>query len=224
MSLAILVPSRGRPHNLDRLVNAIRSTATGPYAVYVRLDADDTARYAPYSGDVRVTTGPRIFYAASVNELAEQAVKDGHTHLAMFGDDVVPETVGWDRMLVDALGGNLGVAYGSDGLEHLHGPDLPTHFITQAEVYSRLGWLVLPTLRHLFADDVARELGKGLGNFQYVPEARMPHLHPWAHKEVVRDQTYREANDKRKRILDKRAFQKWRYGDGYTEAMRRLEA
>jgi hypothetical protein len=122
-----------------------------------------------------------------------------------------------------ALGDRLGIAYGSDGLEHLHGPDLPTHYVTQADVYRRLGWLALPTIRHLFLDNVARELGKGLGNFQYVPEAKLTHLHRW-NKKAPDDDTYREANDKRKREADRRAYREWRTGPGYENALRRLTA
>lgn len=226
MSLAILVPSRGRPHNLNRLVKAITATVTGDCIVYAYVDADDPrlAEYRSVCADsgVRLNVGPRIFYAPAVNALAKIAVDDGATHLAMFGDDVVPETPGWDRMLIDALGDRLGIVYGSDGLEHLHGPDLPTHYVTQAEVFRRLGWLTLPTLRHLFSDDVARELGRGLGNFVYVPGAKITHNHPWAGL-AEDDQTYREGGrNKRKRELDKRVFQQWRNGPGYQDALARL--
>lgn len=224
--LAILVPSRGRPQNLKRLTAAVESTTEGRARIFARIDDDDRERdrYLALNLNISLVLGPRIFFGRSVNELAAFATRAGATRLAMFGDDVVPETPGWDRMLIDALGDRLGVAYGSDGLEHLHGPDLPTHYVTQTEVYRRLGWLVLPTLRHLFADNVAREIGKGLSNFQYIPEAKLPHLHPWAHPEVVRDQTYREANDKRRRRDDKAAFELWRNGPGYQASMRLLGA
>lgn len=211
--LAILVPSRGRPGNLDRLVAAIDATATGDCLVYAYVDDDDptlrTYRATFADSGVQLVVGSRVFYAAAVNLLAALAVADGATHLAMFGDDVLPETVGWDRLLIDALGDRLGIAYGSDGLEHLHGPDLPTHYVTQAEVYRRLGWLIVPGLAHLFADNVAREIGRGLGNFVYVPEAKITHNHPWAGL-AADDQTYREGGrNKRIRQRDKATFDAW---------------
>lgn len=223
--LAILVPSRGRPHNLARLVDAVTETATGEYRIYTYLDDDDPTLpgYNVLNRDIIARVGPRVFYGASVNELAALAVSDGVSHLAMFGDDVRPATVGWDQLLVAALGDRLGIAYGSDGLEHLHGPDLPTHFVTQVEVFRRLGWLVLPTLRHLFADDVARELGNGLNNLVYRPDVKLSHLHRWAGL-APDDLTYREANDKRKREQDRRAFAMWRDGDGLRDALARLTA
>lgn len=221
--LGILTPSRGRPHNLRRLIEAIAATATGEYRIYTRIDDDDPKRaeYFALTG-IHITAGPRVFFGPSLNEIWPIADADGCTHLAMFGDDVVPETVGWDQMLIDALGDKLGIAYGSDGLEHLHGPDLPTHYISQTEISRRLGWFYLPTLRHLFGDDVAREIGRGLGNFQYVPEAKLAHLHRW-NRAAPDDQTYREANDKRKRELDRAAFGAWRDGGGLAEALATLK-
>lgn len=208
--LGILVPSRGRPGNLRRLIDAISATATGEVRIYTRVDDDDPTRdeYLALEG-VHITTGPRIYYGPSLNQLAPIADADGCDRLAMFGDDVVPETHGWDRLLIDALDGRLGVAYGSDGLEHKHAPDLPTHYVTQTEISRRLGWFAPPTMRHLFLDNVARDLGKGLGNFVYVPEAKIRHLHPWAGL-AERDQTYREGgSNKRVRQADELAYRHW---------------
>lgn len=221
-SLAILVPSRGRPHNLRRLIDAVANTATGQYRIYTYIDDDDPTADAYRGLDVIPTLGPRIFFAAALNVCAKAAVEDDATHLAMFGDDVVPETVGWDEALIEALGDQLGVAYGDDGLRDKHAPDLPTHFVTQAETFARLGWLALPTLRHLFCDDVARALGQGLGNFPFVP-VKISHLHRWNRK-APDDLTYREANDKVKREVDRLTFVAWRDGEGYKDALRKLTA
>lgn len=220
--LAIVVPTRGRPQNIKRLHKALQKTCVTGYHLFVRKDDDDRS-YArlPILENTTWITGPRIFFAASVNESVETALQeDDFTHIAILGDDVLPETVGWDKMLIDALP-DLGVAYGSDGLEHLHGEDLPTHVVVPVEMYKRLGWIALPTLRHLFCDNVWRELGK-LTTFVYVKEAKLSHLHRW-NKKAPDDKTYREANDKQKRELDKAAFEAWRDGTGLEEARRALQ-
>lgn len=216
--LAIIVPTRGRPHNLERLAKAVKETCTTEYHIFARLDNDDEVEYKDLD-NVTYTSGPRIFFAASVNQLAEKALKEGYTHLAILGDDVLPETKGWDEKLISALP-QLGVAYGSDGLEHLHGKDLPTHVVVPIEMYKRLGWIALPALRHLFCDNVWRELGK-LTSFVYLPDVKLSHLHRW-NKAAPDDKTYREANDKDKRVLDKTAFETWRDGEGLLEARKAL--
>jgi hypothetical protein len=212
--LAILVPTRGRPHNLERLAKAAKKTCLSNYEIFARIDEDDTSEYPELEG-VRYVYGPRIFFAASVNETAEIAVKEGFTHLAILGDDVLPESKGWDVSLMNAVP-ELGVAYGSDGLENLHGKDLPTHVVVPVEMYKRLGWISLPDLRHLFCDNVWRELGK-ITKFVYLPDVHLTHLHRW-NKSAPDDKTYQEANNKTKREADKKAFEQWRDGDGLAKA------
>jgi hypothetical protein len=220
--LAIAVPSRGRPHNLKRLSDALKNTCTGNYQLMARLDNDDPAlgEYLEID-DIQFLVGDRIFFTSSVNELAQIADEEDYTHIAILGDDVLPETVGWDEKMISALNGDLGVVYGSDGLEDLHGPDLPTHVVVPIEMYQKLGWIGLPTSRHLFLDNAWRELGK-LTNFIYLKDVKLTHLHRW-NKSAPNDETYEEANDKVKREEDRLAFETWRDGDGLQIAKKALQ-
>ena len=217
--LAITVPTRGRPHNLERLAKAVKETCTLDYEILARIDEDDNSVY-PALEKVRYIVGPRIFFTASLNELAKVASEEGFTHVAILGDDVLPETVGWDEIMVNSLP-ELGVAYGSDGLEHLHPPDLPTHVVVPMEMYRRLGWLGMPTSRHLFLDNAWRELGR-LTEFIYHPDVKLSHLHRW-NKAAPDDKTYQEANDKNKREDDRIAFETWRDGEGLQIAKKALK-
>lgn len=221
IKLAIAVPSRGRPHNLQRLIDALQKTCTGDYELLARIDDDDPKldEYLEIE-HVDFSVGPRIFFTHSVNELAQTALERGFTHLAILGDDVLPETVGWDQKMITALNNEMGVVYGSDGLERLHGPDLPTHVVVPIEMYEKLGWIGLPTSRHLFCDNTWRELGK-LTKFIYLKHVKLSHLHRW-NKAAPNDQTYEEANDKVKREHDRIAFETWRDGEGLIEARKAL--
>jgi hypothetical protein len=216
--LAITVPTRGRPHNLKRLAKAAKATCKTNYHIFARIDIDDRSVY-PELDNVTYVEGPRIFFTSSLNELAEVAMNEGYTHIAILGDDVVPETEGWDEKMINALS-ELGVVYGSDGLEHLHGPDLPTHVVVPTEMYRRLGWIGLPGSRHLFCDNAWRELGK-LTEFIYLPDVKLTHLHRW-NKAAPDDRTYQEANDKVKRDLDRAAFENWRDNGGLLIAKKSL--
>lgn len=215
MTLGILLPTRGRPEMFERFVRACWATATD-WHLYVRLDTDDP-RASEYDSvldsvkgsRVSVFHGDRIGFAASLNELAARAESHGVSHLGMFGDDVEPVSMEWDAFLIAALRDKLGVAYGDDGLRHLHAPDLPTHYVTQTEVYRRLGYLAPPTIRHLFLDNVARDVGRYLKNFVYVPVA-IPHRHPWAEGEHLHDSTYAEGGrNSDLRHADRMAYIRW---------------
>ena len=212
--LAVLVPTRGRPHNLTRLAEALKNTCTSDYHLFARMDDDDTAKYSSVENSTYVV-GPRVYFTGSVNELAALALAQGFTHIAILGDDVLPETVGWDDTMMNAVP-DLGIAYGSDGLEHLHGVELPTHIVAPIAMYERLGWIALPALRHLFSDDVWRELGLAT-NFVYLPDVKLSHLHRW-NKKAPDDRTYQEANDKTRRQVDKELFELWRKGKGLRDA------
>jgi hypothetical protein len=220
--LAVTVPSRSRPHNLRRLAEALERTCTGDYQLLARIDIDDPEASKYF--DIRnadITIGDRIFFTLSLDELAQIALERGFTHLAILGDDVLPETIGWDEKMIHALNNKLGVVYGSDELEHLHGQDLPTHVVVPIEMYKRLGWIGLPGSRHLFCDNAWRELGE-LTQFIYLNDVKLTHLHRW-NKKAPNDQTYEEANDKVKREFDKKAFESWRDGEGLQQAKRALQ-
>lgn len=214
MTLGILLPTRGRPKNFERFVQACYATADD-WHLYVRLDNDDPSvtdydwTLDECGHEVSVFHGDRTGFAASLNELAAHAERDGVSHVGMFGDDVVPETPEWDLRLVAGLGSDLGVAYGDDGLREKHAPDLPTHYVTQIEVYRRLGYLAPPTIRHLFLDNVARDVGRYLKNFVYVP-VRITHLHPWQEGEHLHDTTYAEGGrNPELRRADQMAYIRW---------------
>lgn len=217
MTLALLLPTRGRPQNLERFIRATGATAHGDWHIYVRLDDDDPtfAEYQDvldecgYDGRVSLFNGPRTGFAASLNEMAAQAADDGSLYVSMFGDDVVPMTQGWDVALTEALGEPLGVVYGDDGLRDKHAKDLPTHYVTQTEVYRRLGYLAPPGIKHLFLDNVARDIGRNLRRFIFVP-VKIQHLHPWAEGEQIDDATYQEGGrNPAIRKADLLAYQKW---------------
>jgi len=221
-SLAILVPSRGRPGNLRRLAEAVEATAQPGTMLYSRLDDDDPTleEYLQLQlPNVLLSVGPRIFLSASYNELAAAVIDP---YVALLGDDVLPETPGWDETLINSLGGRPGVAFGSDGLEDKHGANLCTHVVVPTTVYTALGWIALPACRHLFLDNAWGDIGRMLDNLVYSPNVKLTHLHPWAGLSE-RDQTYAEANDKDKRKLDRSAYEAWRDGEGQHEARVLLE-
>lgn len=228
MTLGILIPTRGRPGNLHRFLEATVMTAID-WHLYLRFDYDDMEltrydkvleEFSHYRDKITVIHGNRIRFGPSLNELAAHAERDGVSHVGMFGDDVVPIDHGWDAELVEALGDDLGVAYGDDGLRDRHSPDLPTHYVTQTEVYRRLGYLSPADIKHLFLDNVARDIGRALENFVYVP-VKIQHLHPWAEGEHLHDRTYQEGGrNPNIRSSDRKAYQRWASSGDWKRRLR----
>lgn len=207
--LLVIVPSRGRPARLAAMIEARLSLAEAETFVAVAVDADDPelTRYrALWSGAARwsLTEGPRRTLSGWTNYLAA-ASAGRYRALASLGDDHLPRTPGWDRLLLEALDklGGEGIAYGND----LHQREaLPTAPVISAGIVEALGWMCLPAVSHYFVDDAWAALGRGAGCLAYVPEAVIEHCHPDAGKSAG-DATYAEAEAGA--AADREAYRKW---------------
>lgn len=215
--LAVIVPSRGRPHNIARLLDAWDSTrrpSTVTAELWVIVDWDDPTRpayealltgerdyfdiYQPHP--IRRPIGPLVNDLA--RNLAYRAKRIGFT-----GDDHLPRTDCWDGAIVDALDTlGSGIVYGNDLLQ---GERLPTAAFMTSDIIRALDWMCPPTLEHLYIDDAWGEIGRGMNRLRYLPEVIIEHLHPHAGKAEY-DQTYAEANAPDRNDRDKAAFEAWR--------------
>lgn len=234
--IAVLVPSRGRPHNIERLWATAVDAAADPDSVdlYVRLDHDDQTVHDYLATGVPAhlwSIGHRNRLAASWNELAATALRDERvTHLALWGDDVIPECTGWDDMARERTERDgPGWVYGPDGIwDHSYGQQieghlvLPTATIVSREIVEALGWVSPPgVLQHLCIDLVWRDLGLALGCLFYEPQMRIRHLHRLAG--APDDATYQEANDGPQASDDHRNYSRWHASTDFSAALARLQ-
>jgi hypothetical protein len=235
--IAVLVPSRGRPHNIARLHSAIVDSAANPEDIdlWVRVDDDDPAGLHAYV-DTEVPAhrwieGPRTRLAASWNELAELArLSDReYTHFALWGDDVVPETQGWDGALVGLTEQyGPGFAYGLDGVwDRSYDTDvrghllMPSAVLMSVEVYDAMGYVAMPGLKHLCIDIGWRDLGIATDSLFYAPDVMIRHLHRCVG--APDDQTYRDAcDDTEQKRGDGLAYGRWRGSAEFLACVQRI--
>src|SRR5215469_14862633 len=104
--LLVIVPTRGRPGNLARLLDAVHATRTSHTNVHAAVDDDDPELGAyrdmwdSRAGDGdRLDTGPRDGLIGWTNKIALAEAGD-YMALASFGDDHLPRTPGWDTALL----------------------------------------------------------------------------------------------------------------------------
>src|SRR5438067_1846723 len=103
--LAVLVPSRERPGNIARLIEAMDKTCRGDTSLIVGVDEDDAHldEYRAFSEcEVEVRPGLRHRLVRWLNLLALARV-DEYRCLGHIGDDNVPRTVGWDVRIMESL-------------------------------------------------------------------------------------------------------------------------
>ena len=192
-----IIPSRARPQNIERLAKAFQDTeVTTP--VRLRLDDDDPCGYI-CPAHWEVVTGPRAPLSQYYNEVFDR----GLDWYGLFADDVVPETPGWDVLLIEAAGPD-GVAYGNDGIGIR-----PTHFVVGGHLAREIGWLALPGLARTYIDTVWHDIAIERNVLRFLPDVRIPHLH-FSNRLALFDQTYRKPTKDQDRAL----YQAWRNRGG----------
>lgn len=221
--LLVIVPSRGRPESVPRVVRAWLDT--GAYDDGARLvfaiDSDDP-RYAEYHQqpmpeDVEawrplVSFGVMDQWQPMVRKLNQAATfsanwPDAPFALAFMGDDHIPRTSGWaGRYLAELRELGTGIVYGDDGIQ---GERLPTQWAMTADIVRALGRMVPADVEHLYCDNAIRDLGQAAGCLRYLPDVVIEHMHPVARKAPM-DDGYRRVNQPAQYERDHAAYQRWR--------------
>ena len=213
--MLIVVPSRSRPQNVARLLDAWAETgAPGAADIRVDVDADDTK----FSGYVKLSESfPRGVRLAvghvwrplvwKLNRATRQDC-DRYEALGFMGDDHLPRTKGWaQRYLAELRDLGTGIVYGDDGYQH---ENTPTQWAMTADICRALGGRMVPApVDHLYCDDAVRDLGKVAGCLRYLPDVMIEHMHPSAGK-AERDPQYIRVNSRAQYGRDRPAYHAWR--------------
>jgi hypothetical protein len=206
--LLVIVPSRGRPQSIARLLSAVHETRRIGTHVHVAVDEDDEtlpqyeAVMAKAGGEHDVLeTGPRKGLCAWTNEVAVRRAGE-YPFLASFGDDMVPRTPGWDKALCRAITdmGGTGLAYPWDGIRE----DVPEAVVMSSDIVAALGWMCMPELSHWYPDNCWADLGRGAGCIRHLRAVAVDH---------VRGRTDATAIGNSKTLdADRDAYWAWRRG------------
>ena len=205
--LLVMVPTRGRRAQCERFLAAFSETATCADLVFV-TDGDDQETYAgmDWGTATHAVLDPRDYLTGKLNKTAE-AMTDLYPVLMWLGDDCVPETPAWDRIMLDTLAdlGGTGWIYPDDKRRN----DVPEHWMCSSDVVKALGWFAPPYVSHYYQDNMVAELGKRAGLIRWCPEAVIEHLHYSIAKDTEHDELYQSTEEKFG-AADLAAFQEWR--------------
>lgn len=215
---ALIVPSRGRPGNIQRLYNALIHTKSN-VDLYVGIDQDDPTieQYLQLQveTDICLVVSPeRKRFGPTLNCISKLLCKE-YKYLFWMGDDHLPITPGWDeryRQELDKM--DAGIVYGND---LVMGEKIPTQMGFTSNIVKALGYAVPDGFTHLFIDNYFLELGKVIDGVKYLPDVIVQHLHPTAGG-AQEDQTYREANSPENWSNDQRRFHEYMLEELTTDA------
>jgi hypothetical protein len=203
--LLVIVPSRGRPQNLARLLDAVHKTGKIASHVHAGVDENDPEleRYRDvmnrhgHDGDI-LETGPRKGLAAWTNEIAMRRARQ-YPFLASFGDDMVPRTPGWDKALVNGIKrmGGTGLTYPWDSVRE----DIPEAVVLSSNIVTALGWMALPSCSHFYIDNAWADLGRGAGCIRHLRAVAVDH---------VKQSDETAKGNVRSLAADEAAYQAWK--------------
>jgi len=222
--ITVLVPSRGRPGNIEQLIDAWVSTAAGGYAELVVIVDDDDPHVAAYQAVdypaefAELVIGPRLRLGGTLNHYAPAAA---YRSLAVgfLGDDHRPRSMRWDQTIYETVAaGRHVVAYGNDLIQ---GPALPTAVFLSSSIINTVGYFVPPGMTHLFLDNYWRRLGETLGSLRYLPDVIIEHVHPIAGR-AAWDDGYTEVNAPAVWTADETRFSQYVADGEFAAAITRL--
>lgn len=196
--LLIAVPSRNRPQNIARLLDAVHETAKMKTHVHVGVDDDDpelerykyVMNHAAKSGD-KLSVGPRLGLTDWTNKIAVPAAEE-YPYLASFGDDMIPKTPGWDKALIKGIErmGGTGIVYPWDGTRE----DIPEACLISSDIVRELGWFAHPDLAHWYIDNVWADLGRGADCIKHLRAISVEHA--WKADQTSKDSGKKLAEDR----------------------------
>lgn len=176
--LTVIVPSRGRPANAHRLIQAWKDTGAQATLVFGVDDDDPTINQYPDGAHIDVRRG----MIGTLNSLA-MIWSERDNIIGFMGDDHQPRTDRWDEKIYEELADlGTGIVYCNDLFQ---GPNLPTAVFMTSDIIRALGHMAPPCLRHMYADNYWLDLGRAIDSISYLPNVIIEHIHPHAGKGEV---------------------------------------
>jgi len=224
MKMCVVVPSRGRPENAERLAQAFKDTGAEA-DLYIVIDNDDpkwneyakSENYKKLPADNKTGGCAKSLNTGAVL-LLDITKYPLYDYFVFMGDDHLPRTPGWDKAFIQALGSNTGIVYGDDLLQ---GANLPTAYGMSRDLVNELRGMTFPGCIHLFFDNFVKQLGLDLEYLKYLPDVIIEHMHPLGGK-VEMDEGYERVNAPKIFDQDLLTLQKYLSDMEYAELVRKF--
>jgi glycosyl transferase/beta-hydroxylase protein BlmF len=189
--ISILVPTRGRPQNVARLLDSVFATAAGEVEVVLYVDDDDI--HGPMikqaeSNDVSVIVGPRIVLSECWNRCFERARYDVVMQCC---DEAVFRTDDWDRFVLaefQKVPDKIVLVHGRDGIQDA---GLATMGFVHRRWVETVDYLCPPYFSCDYNDLWLTEVADALHRRVFLPDVLFEHMHPVVHKAPL-DTTHQE--------------------------------
>ncbi len=206
-----VVASRQRVGMLDRMFKAMLATGTStPGVVLVQKDelkanlAEYSKLVAPKGWMIQPTEADGMVDKWHQSE----PLYMGKRWVGALNDDHVPETQGWDRLLVDEALKTGRMICSEDGSPQGQGRISGALAMPIALVRAMGGHVVPIGFNHLYVDDAHEALNAQTGCARRLSSVMVRHLHPWV--TGLEDDTHRKSYSIENQLHDKAALEAWK--------------
>jgi hypothetical protein len=195
-----ILPSRGRPHNVARFFEHWQKTESTTEGLLVVDEDDHPEEYAKlnFPEGWRMVVYPRLSMCGKSNRAFHE--NPGKEWYGFVDDDAVPQTLNWDRRLVEAAG--------RDGLSHcwngIGNERLASQFVIGGDFARELGWMFYPGLSRIYGDDIITALADDRGVRKYLGDVRLEQMH-FSNGKANVDASYLKPEA----AEDRRVFEEW---------------
>lgn len=193
--IVILIPSRDRNHKIERLYKLwfeyIDNSITTDCVIVLDEDNEHTYTRLPNFKYEVVKSNRQRGITFPINQAAKKYC-DEYEYVGFWGDDHRPNTLNWNSIMYEKLNANkpYSMVYANDLLQ---GARIPTEVIMDSLYIQKLGYMVHPTIQHLYSDNYWMFLGKYMNNIHYLPDVVIEHEHYTCGKSE-KDALYTELN------------------------------
>lgn len=206
--IAILCPTRGRPEQCQRMIQSAYDTTTEKVQIFLAVSEEDFPTYQsklslPESDRVGVliVTMPEATTCFKWNRLAQLAFGQPNTFYMLAADDMVFETKGWDKALIEHYNalpeGRKAHVY---ALRDSRDENGTPHIIVTREWIECMGYFVPPIFLHWFIDTWTVEIAKFNHCFTHMTNYVLRHDKPSdsgivdATHSIIRERGWREVD------------------------------
>ena len=180
--ISIILPTRQRPHNIDRLWKSIMDTVDDSdnveMCLYVDNDDNLTIDHIKnkYNNNkkIKFIIGERIILSKMWNEAYKLATGN---IIMLCGDDIVFRTKSWDKIIrkeFNKYSDKILLVYGDDGVSHKR---LATHSFIHRKWIEISGFFLPPYFVSCYCDAWLDDVSKRINRRIYKSEIYTEHMH-----------------------------------------------
>lgn len=217
--ISILIPTRGRPDNMERVVSSAIETAAYPHLIQFCFYIDNDDKISKDKADELLNKYPNLHYVQSERIVLSQMWNRAY-EISLFdilmhgGDDIEFQTEGWDKKVYEGFNqypDRIVLVGGNDGSgSSVHDGNFFTHgFVHRKWIEATDNILFHSSYSSDYNDTALNEIAKELNRWHHI-DIMTEHHHPNFNKGPL-DQTHLDRIERHKRDNPAQQYDNDRY-------------